>query len=135
MSDDTQQPIVVKKIKKDGGRVARRRLEDRLCRLRHGDDGLLHADVAARLDHPGRPAGHRRLLPESAQGFDGRRFRLRRFVIVIQGGGKDLTASVGQVKAGDVEAPRKTINLQKLKAEYERVERQRLEGLKADLET
>lgn len=53
---------------------------------------------------------------------------------VIQGGGKDLTASVGQVKAGDVEAPRKTINLQKLKAEYERLERQRLEGLKADLE-
>ena len=53
---------------------------------------------------------------------------------VIKGGGKDLTATVGQVKAGDIEAPRKTVNLQKLKAEYERMERQRLEGLKADLE-
>ena len=33
------------------------------------------------------------------------------------GGGKDLSRSTGQVKAGDVEAQRKTVNLQALKAE------------------
>ncbi|HPB90534.1 MAG TPA: flagellar motor protein MotB, partial [Rugosibacter sp.] len=54
---------------------------------------------------------------------------------VIQGGGKDLTASHGQVKSGDVKAPRKTINLQKLKAEYEKAERAKLAGLKGELES
>ena len=54
------QPIIIKRIKKGGHGAPRRRLEDRLCRLRDGDDGVLPADVAARLDHQGRPEGHRR---------------------------------------------------------------------------
>jgi chemotaxis protein MotB len=36
---------------------------------------------------------------------------------VIKGGGQDLTRTTGQVKKGDIEADRKTINLQALKAE------------------
>jgi len=53
---------------------------------------------------------------------------------VIQGGGEDLTRTHGQVKKGEVEAPAKKINLQALKADFERLEKQRLEGLKAELE-
>ncbi|MGL4408035.1 MAG: flagellar motor protein MotB, partial [Zoogloea sp.] len=53
---------------------------------------------------------------------------------ILQGGGEDLTRSHGQVKRGDVEAPRRSINLQAMKADFERVEKQRLEGLKMDLE-
>src|SRR5215475_580912 len=34
---------------------------------------------------------------------------------VIKGGGTDLSRTTGQVKAGDIEAKRKTVNLQALK--------------------
>lgn len=53
---------------------------------------------------------------------------------VLNGGGQDLTRSTGQVKRGDIEAPRATINLQALKAEQLRVERARLEDLKRRIE-
>ncbi len=54
---------------------------------------------------------------------------------VVKGGGEDLSRSSGQVKRGDVEAPRKTINLQSLKAEIERSEAIRLKELQTRLET
>ena len=53
---------------------------------------------------------------------------------VLQGGGQDLTRTTGQVKRGDIEADRKTINLQALKAEQRRAERARLEALKEKVE-
>jgi chemotaxis protein MotB len=53
---------------------------------------------------------------------------------VIKGGGEDLSRSVGQVKRGDVEAPRNTVNLQALKAHQAQAERNMLEQLKADIE-
>jgi chemotaxis protein MotB len=53
---------------------------------------------------------------------------------VVKGGGQDLTRSGGQVKQGDVEARRKTINLQALKAEQRRAEAARLEALKGKVE-
>ena len=53
---------------------------------------------------------------------------------VIKGGGEDLTRTYGQVKKGETEAERKTINLQRLKEDFERQEKQRLEGLKSELE-
>ena len=49
---------------------------------------------------------------------------------VVKGGGQDLTRSSGQVKRGDVQAERKTINLQALKAEQIRAEHAALEALK-----
>jgi chemotaxis protein MotB len=52
---------------------------------------------------------------------------------VVQGGGQDLTRTIGQVKRGDTEAPRATINLHKLKAEQLRAEVMRLEELKRRL--
>ena len=53
---------------------------------------------------------------------------------VIKGGGQDMTRSAGQVKRGDIESKRKTVNLQALKAEQHRAEKARLEQLKAKVE-
>ena len=53
---------------------------------------------------------------------------------VIQGGGEDLTRSHGQVKRGDIETDKKKINLQALKADYEKAEKERLVALKNDIE-
>ena len=50
---------------------------------------------------------------------------------VVKGGGEDLTRSTGQVKRGDIEAKRKTINLQALKAEQVRAEIARLRAAEA----
>jgi chemotaxis protein MotB len=53
---------------------------------------------------------------------------------VIRGGGEDLTRTTGQVKRGEVEAQRSTINLRVLKAEQARAEVARLEELKNKVE-
>ena len=53
---------------------------------------------------------------------------------VLKGGGESLTSTVGQVKKGDVEAQRNTINLHKLKAEQVRAEIARLENLKQEIQ-
>jgi chemotaxis protein MotB len=53
---------------------------------------------------------------------------------VVKGGGEDLTRSTGQVKRGDLEAKRASVNLHKLKAEQLRAEIARLENLKEKLE-
>ena len=54
---------------------------------------------------------------------------------VIKGGGQDLTRTTGQVKRGDIEADRATMNLRALKAEQERAEVARLERLKEKIES
>jgi chemotaxis protein MotB len=53
---------------------------------------------------------------------------------VVKGGGQDMTRSTGQVKRGDIDAKRKTVNLQALKAEQRRAEAARLEQLKQKIE-
>jgi chemotaxis protein MotB len=53
---------------------------------------------------------------------------------VVKGGGTDLTRTSGQVKKGDIEAPRKTFQLKALKAEQRRAELARLEQLKKKVE-
>ena len=53
---------------------------------------------------------------------------------VIKGGGQDLSRQAGQVKQGDVEAERRTVNLAALKAEQAKAEALRLERLKEDME-
>jgi chemotaxis protein MotB len=53
---------------------------------------------------------------------------------VLKGGGESLTSTVGQVKKGEVEAQRNTINLHKLKAEQMRAEVSRLEDLKQEIQ-
>jgi len=53
---------------------------------------------------------------------------------VLKGGGQDLSRTDGQVKRGEVEAERRTINLKALKAEQRRVEAARLDELKKKVE-
>jgi chemotaxis protein MotB len=49
---------------------------------------------------------------------------------VIKGGGTDLTRSGGQVKRGDIDQSRSTINLAAMKAEQAKAEEAKLEALK-----
>ena len=53
---------------------------------------------------------------------------------VVKGGGEDLTRSTGQVKRGDVEAKRSTVNVHQLKAEQIRAEVARLQDVKKKLQ-
>jgi chemotaxis protein MotB len=53
---------------------------------------------------------------------------------VLQGGGTDLTRTTGQVKKGEVEAKKRTVNLQALKAELLKIEAIRMKKLMNDLE-
>ena len=84
-----------------------RRVEDRLCRLRDGDDGLLPADVAARLGDRGRQERHCRLLQLAAQGGPAQSGAAARAIrrMSSRAAGRTCRASGGQVKNGEVEAP------------------------------
>ena len=53
---------------------------------------------------------------------------------VVNGGGEDMTRNTGQVKRGDIDSRRKTVNLQALKSEQVRAEVARLEQLKGKIE-
>jgi chemotaxis protein MotB len=53
---------------------------------------------------------------------------------VVHGGGTDLSHTSGQVKKGDIEAKRSTINLQSLKDELRHAEAARLEALKEKMQ-
>ena len=53
---------------------------------------------------------------------------------VVKGGGQDLSRATGQVKRGELEAKRDTVNLHQLKAEQSRAEVARLEELQKKIE-
>ena len=53
---------------------------------------------------------------------------------VIKGGGQDLSRATGQVKRGDIEAKRDTVNLHQLKEQQARAEVARLEDLRRQVE-
>lgn len=53
---------------------------------------------------------------------------------VIKGGGKDLSLREGQTKKGDIEAAKKTYNLQAAEAALAKVDAERLKGLKNKIE-
>ncbi len=134
MSDDSQQPIVVKKIKKGGGG-------------HHGGAWkIAYADFVTAMmaffllmwllgsttkgDLKGIADYFQTPLKVALFGGSGSGDSSS----LIQGGGEDLTRTHGQVKKGDVEAEKKTINLQALRADFEKQEKQRLEGLKLQIE-
>lgn len=134
MSDDSQQPIVVKKIKKGGGAA-------------HGGAWkIAYADFATAMmaffllmwllgstaqgDLKGIADYFNTPLKVALMGGSGSGDSSS----ILQGGGEDLTRSHGQVKRGDVDASRRTINLQALKADQEKMERQKLESIMGDLE-
>jgi chemotaxis protein MotB len=134
MSDDSQQPIVVKRIKKGGGG-------------HHGGAWkIAYADFVtammaffllmwllgstAKGDLKGIADYFQTPLKVALFGGSGSGDSSS----VIQGGGEDLSRTYGQVKKGETEAERKTINLQRLKADFEKQEKQKLETLKNELE-
>jgi len=53
---------------------------------------------------------------------------------IIKGGGSDLSRSGGQVKNGEVEAKKRSLNLQALKAEQKRAEMAKLKAIKEKVE-
>ncbi|MCU6433196.1 flagellar motor protein MotB [Undibacterium sp. Jales W-56] len=53
---------------------------------------------------------------------------------VINGGGRDLTLRDGQIKKGDIEAPKKSYNLQAAEAALAKADAERLKGLKSKIE-
>ena len=134
MSDDSQQPIVVKKVKKGGGAA-------------HGGAWkIAYADFVTAMmaffllmwllgsttkgDLKGIADYFQTPLVVAMFGGSGSGDSSS----VVQGGGEDLTRTHGQMKKGQIDADQKKINLQALKADFERQEKQKLLGLKGDLE-
>jgi len=134
MSDDTQQPIVVKKIKKGGGGA-------------HGGAWkIAYADFVTAMmaffllmwllgsttkgDLKGIADYFQTPLKVSLLGGSGSGDATS----VINAGGEDLTRSYGQVKKGDNAAERSTMNLQRQREEFERIEKARLQSLKEKIE-
>ena len=134
MSDDSQQPIVVKRIKKGGGGH-----HGGAWKIAYADfvtammaffllmwllGSTTQGDLKGIADYFSTP------LKVAMAGGSGSGDSSS----VIQGGGEDLTRAHGQVKKGDIEAQKRNINLQALKADFEKREAARLESLKGDLE-
>ena len=134
MSDDSQQPIVVKRIKKGGGGH-----HGGAWKIAYADfvtammaffllmwllGSTTKGDLKGISDYFSQP------LKVAMAGGSGSGDSSS----VIQGGGEDLTRAHGQVKRGDIEAPKKSLNLQALRADFERMEKERLEALKSSIE-
>jgi chemotaxis protein MotB len=134
MSDDSQQPIVVKRIKK-GGAVS----HGGAWKIAYADfvtammaffllmwllGSTTKGDLKGIADYFQTPLKVA-LFGGSGSGDSSS---------VVQGGGEDLTRTFGQVKKGETPSEKKTINLQRLKADFEKIERQKLESLKGELE-
>jgi chemotaxis protein MotB len=134
MSDDSQQPIVVKRIKKGGGG-------------HHGGAWkIAYADFVtammaffllmwllgstAKGDLNGIAEYFATPLKVAMQGGSGSGDASS----VINKGGADLTRTTGQVKRGEVKAEKRTYNLAALKAEQEKEEKKRLGELKEKIE-
>jgi chemotaxis protein MotB len=134
MSDETQRPIIVKRIKKGGGG-------------HHGGAWkIAYADFVTAMmaffllmwllgsttkgDLQGIAEYFQSPLKVALNGGSGSGDSSS----VLQGGGKDLTRTQGQVKHGEIKAEKKTINLQALKADIEAKERAKLTELKLKIE-
>jgi chemotaxis protein MotB len=133
-ADDSQRPIIVRRVKKGGGG-------------HHGGAWkIAYADFVtammaffllmwllgstAKGDLQGIAEYFRTPLQVALAGGSGSGDAAH----ILKGGGRDLTRQDGQVKQGETEAPKRTINLRAAKAEVERVERMRLSELKGKLE-
>ncbi len=133
MSDDTQQPIVVKKIKKGGGGA-----HGGAWKIAYADfvtammaffllmwllGSTTQGDLKGIADYFNNP------LKVSMSGGSG----AGDATSIIQGGGADLTSSVGQKRRAENETNKKP-TLKQMKESFERAEAAMLAGLKADLE-
>ena len=134
MSDDSQQPIVVKRVKKKGGghhggawKIA---YADFMTAMMAFFLLMWLLGSTAKGDLKGIADYFNTPLKVAMSGGSGSGDSSS----IVQGGGEDLTRASGQVKQGDIEAPKRNINLQALKAEFEKQEKQKLQSLKGRLE-
>ncbi|MGB7988844.1 MAG: flagellar motor protein MotB [Candidatus Methylophosphatis roskildensis] len=119
MSDDTQQPIIVKRIKKGGGGH-----HGGAWKIAYADfvtammaffllmwllGSTAKGDLKGIADYFNTPLKVA-LMGGSGSGDSSS---------VLQGGGTDLTRSTGQVRQGEIDSKKRTINLQALRAEKE----------------
>ncbi|MDO9242677.1 MAG: flagellar motor protein MotB [Rhodocyclaceae bacterium] len=133
MSDDSQQPIVVKRIKKGGGAA-----HGGAWKIAYADfvtammaffllmwllGSTSKGDLKGIADHFQTP------LLVAMFGGSGAGDASS----IIQGGGQDLSQAHGQVKRGDTKSERK-ISEKRMKEEFERMEKERLQRLKVDIE-
>lgn len=134
MSDDTQQPIIVKKIKKGGGGA-----HGGAWKIAYADFvtammaffllmWLLGSTAQGDLD--GIAEYFQNPLKVAQQGGSGSGDSSS----VIQGGGRDLTRQTGQVKYGAVETTKRSINLTASKDIEKRQEMARLMEIKNQIE-
>ncbi|MEW6678711.1 MAG: flagellar motor protein MotB [Pseudomonadota bacterium] len=134
MADDSQRPIVIKRIKKAGGGA-----HGGAWKIAYADFvtammaffllmWLLGSTTKAQME--GIAEYFKTPLKVAMSGGSGAGDASS----VIKGGGEDLTRKAGQVKKGETEAEKKTINLEASKAEQERQDATRLKDLKAKLE-
>jgi chemotaxis protein MotB len=133
MSDDTQQPIVVKKIKKGGGGA-----HGGAWKIAYADfvtammaffllmwllGSTTQGDLKGIADYFTNP------IKVSMSGGSG----AGDATSVIKGGGMDLTSAVGQKRRGENESNKKP-TLKEMKQVFEKAEREMLANLKANLE-
>ncbi|MDI6747916.1 MAG: flagellar motor protein MotB [Rhodocyclaceae bacterium] len=133
MSDDSQQPIVVKRIKKGGGAA-----HGGAWKIAYADfvtammaffllmwllGSTSKGDLKGIADHFQTP------LLVAMFGGSGAGDASS----IIQGGGQDLSQAHGQVKRGETKSDRK-ISEKRMKEEFERKERERLQNLKEEIE-
>ena len=134
MADDTQRPIVIKRIKKISGGHS-----GGAWKIAYADFvtammaffllmWLLGSTTKAQME--GIAEYFKTPLKVAMSGGSGAGDASS----VIKGGGEDLTRKAGQVKKGETEAEKKTINLEASKAEQERQDAARLQELKAKLD-
>lgn len=134
MSDDSQRPIIIKRIKKGGGG-------------HHGGAWkIAYADFVTAMmaffllmwllgsttkgDLKGISEYFKTPLRVALQGGEGSGDSSS----IIKGGGQDLTHSSGQVKQGDIQVKQKKINLMDAKNALARQEAEKLKALKGVLE-
>ncbi|MCU0879840.1 MAG: flagellar motor protein MotB [Pirellulaceae bacterium] len=134
MSDGTQQPIVVKRPRKGGGGhhggVWKIAYADFVTAMMAFFLLMWLIGSTAKGDLNGIAEYFSTPLKVALQGGSGSGDASS----VIQGGGQDLSRSAGQVKRGDIEAKKRSVNLQALPAEREKMEQMRLEELKRQVE-
>lgn len=134
MSDDSQQPIVVKRIKKGGagahGGAWKIAYADFVTAMMAFFLLMWLLGATAKGDLNGIADYFQTPLTVALAGGSGSGDSSS----ILQAGGQDLTRTNGQVKRGDVEAPKKSINLQALTQDYEKAEKEKLTGLKTQLE-
>ena len=134
MSDESQRPIVVKRIKKSGGGH-----HGGAWKIAYADfvtammaffllmwllGSTTKGDLKGIADYFATP------LKVAMQGGSG----TGDATSVLQGGGMDLTRIAGQVKAGQTKTEKKTYDPRALQAELERKEREKLDELKKKIE-